>query len=127
MKNKVINTKSASIWLDQNGIINVSIFPGAEVNIHHAKEYTEIAKQFGDNKYPILVDISKIKSTTREAREHFKGGTGSKNIKSVALIVGSPVSRVIGNFLIGINKPEYPIKLFSKIDEAIDWLEQFLE
>ena len=73
-----------------------------------------------------MVDISKIKSVTREAREYFAGEKASEVAKSIAIIVSSPVSRVIGNFLIGLNKPSYPIKLFTKVKEAEDWLKQFL-
>lgn len=125
MRNRVIKTETASLWLDQYGIIHVNILPGAEVNIQHTRDYVTVAKRFGNTKRLILVDISKIKSASREARDFFKQETGSEIIKSVALIIGSPVSKVIGNFLIGLNKPSYPIKLFTSEKEAEGWLRQF--
>ena len=104
MKRNEIKTETASAWLDQNGIIHILNYPGAEVNIQNAKEHVAVTKRFGNKKHPIIVDISKVKSVTREAREYFSGEKASEVTTGIAVIVGSPVSRVIGNFLIGLNK-----------------------
>jgi hypothetical protein len=40
----------------------------------------------------------------------------------VALLVGSPVTRVIGNFFIGLNKPRWPVRLFRSESDALAWL-----
>ena len=39
-----------------------------------------------------------------------------------ALVVGSPVSRVIGNFFVGLNRPKYPLRLFDDQEFATAWL-----
>jgi hypothetical protein len=44
----------------------------------------------------------------------------------VALLVGSPMSRAIGNFFIGLNKPLIPTRLFVSEPEALAWLRGFL-
>ncbi len=45
--------------------------------------------------------------------------------KKALLLIGSPVSRVIGNFFMGLNKPIYPTKLFTDPQKAIRWLQTF--
>ncbi|MDH5682649.1 MAG: hypothetical protein OEZ36_13750 [Spirochaetota bacterium] len=34
----------------------------------------------------------------------------------------SPISRVIGNFFLGLNRPLFPVKLFTEKNEASKWL-----
>ncbi|MFW9873286.1 MAG: hypothetical protein ACFFG0_09305 [Candidatus Thorarchaeota archaeon] len=122
-----IKTETASIRLNKNGIIYVINNLGAEVNVIHAKEHVEATKRFGNTKHPIIVDISKIKSVTREAREYFASEKAAEVTTGIAVIVGSPVSKIVGNFLIGLNKPNYPIKLFTSEKKAKEWLQQFID
>jgi len=42
----------------------------------------------------------------------------------VALLIASPLSRVLGNFYLRINRPETPTRLFSSEEEAGAWLRQ---
>jgi hypothetical protein len=46
---------------------------------------------------------------------------------ATALIVDSPVGRIIGNFFIGMNKPGIPVKIFDSEDKAIQWLRGFIK
>jgi hypothetical protein len=39
-----------------------------------------------------------------------------------AILIDSSVSRVVGNFFLGINKPAVPTKLFTNEKEAVKWL-----
>lgn len=45
----------------------------------------------------------------------------------MALLIGSPVSRMIGNFFLGINRLRVPVRLFSDEAEALEWLKRYLE
>jgi hypothetical protein len=36
--------------------------------------------------------------------------------------VANPLSRVIGNFFLGLSKTAFPLRLFSDTDNAIAWL-----
>ena len=45
---------------------------------------------------------------------------------AVALVVDTPVSRVLGNFYLGLSKPHIPSRLFNDEAEALDWLKRFL-
>jgi len=61
----------------------------------------------------------------KESRRFHAGEMPEQYAKAVALIEKSPVSKVIGNFFLGINKPPFPTKLFTKKHEAIHWLKKF--
>jgi hypothetical protein len=58
----------------------------------------------------------------REARLFFAGEETAKVESAAALIIDSLLSRAIGNFFMGLNKPIIPTRLFTSEAEALAWL-----
>jgi hypothetical protein len=83
----------------------------------------ELQTLTGGKAVPILADIRKWKSMTRGARSYYGNATGL--IAAVALLVGSPASRMTANFFIGLNKPNVPTQMFTNEDDAIRWLRRY--
>jgi hypothetical protein len=81
-------------------------------------------KVAGGRKRPALVNISESKTVSAQARVTYSGPDAAKHISRLALIVGSPVSRVIGNFYLGLNKPAFPARLFTSEPSAEQWLRE---
>jgi len=114
--------------LDDDGIIREKVPGGSVVDLDAAKE--EIAAYAGlckNEARPILVDIRNVKSITAEARSHLAGEEGAKVTRAVAMLIGNPLSKILGNFFLGLNKPSFPCKLFTSEQEALLWLRGFLE
>lgn len=110
-------------WLDDSGVVYTRVKPAIDIELKHAQENTEFMRLLGnDEASPLLVDLREIGAISREARDHFsmKGRKGYAT--AIALLIKSPVSRVIGNFFLGLNKPDAPTKLFTKEVEAKKWL-----
>ena len=59
----------------------------------------------------------------RSARVLYAASTTSV---AVALLVGSPLTRVIGMFFMGLNRPATPTRLFTSEPEALAWLRTFV-
>jgi hypothetical protein len=99
---------------------------GAEVTVDIARaeiaEMMRFIQQQGDGKLPFLIDIRNIRSITREAREYLASAEASEPLTAVGLLTTSPISRVIGNFFLGLNRPPHPIRMFTSEEEAIAWL-----
>jgi hypothetical protein len=74
----------------------------------------------------VLVDIRESKGASRECRAYFASDEAAKIQSAGALLISSPLSRLIGNFFIGLNKPKFPTTLFTNEYEAIKWLKTFL-
>ena len=128
MKKEIIETRCAEVWLEEGNIVYVSLQQGAEVELDDVTEIKKAKSELvGDKKHLLCADITNIKSITKEARD-FTGSTETKNesMLAMALIMGSPISRVVGNFYIGLNKPLYPAKLFNDKEKAFKWLKEFL-
>ena len=120
---KVIETKIARLWVDDEGIGHVVFLPNTRITLEAAKEYiAACAKQGQGRKLPVLVDLRNVISAERAARQFLAGEEVAKITKCSAVIVGSPLSKMFGNFFIGLNRPPFPTKLFTSEIEAIAWL-----
>jgi len=63
---------------------------------------------------------------TRDARNYFSMNGRETKLNSMAIVIKSPLSRVIGNFFLGMNKPAVPTRLFDDENDAIEWLHEYL-
>ena len=84
----------------------------------------EAKKMVGGKNPYMLLDIRSSKGISKEARKNI-----SKNddMAATALIVGAGMSRIIGNFMIGLNKTNIPIKLFKNKEDGLKWLNELIE
>jgi hypothetical protein len=114
-------------WMGDDGICRTQTKPQAEIGVKEALENSVAVSSFyKSKKFPLLVDARNVKSIARDARKHFSTNGRDTKITSFALIVKSPLSRVIGNFFMGLNKPAIPARLFDDADDAIAWLKHYL-
>ena len=129
MQEQQIVTRTGTHYLDADGIIRATIHPGAEQTLEDAIENVRVSAQLGAGKRrPLLVDMREVKSQTREARTYYTGPEGTRCYCAAAVLVDSPVSRLIANFLLGFNKSAtVPSRLFTSESEAIAWLKTFLD
>ncbi|MFW9993408.1 MAG: hypothetical protein ACFFD4_15295 [Candidatus Odinarchaeota archaeon] len=128
MVKEVIETRTARIWLDEDGIVHYVSLAGAEMKLEDAQETIEIiAKIAAGQKIPVLIDNKLIKSAAREARSYFSGKEAEKVTLATAIITGFPLSKMIANLYFRASKPPFPVKLFTSEDRAIEWLRGFLE
>ena len=119
MENEYINIRN-------DGGIMYGLYKVEEVTLDVAQVMIKARLQASEGKsYPFLADVSKVKTITKEARTAFAEGDGIKLMPACALLVDSPVNRLLGNFFLSVSKPKVPTKLFTSQDEAVDWLKEF--
>jgi hypothetical protein len=122
-----INLTSYWTWKGPDGIVRTKVKPGYDITIRDAQENSVAVNSFAsDKKFPLMIDSRDIHSMTREAREFFSTRGRETNINSMAVIIRSPISRVIGNFFLGINKPAVPTRLFDNERDAALWLKNYI-
>jgi hypothetical protein len=115
--------RSQSIELGADGIVRARLKPGVDVGAEDAIEAVRvIALLCADGRRPVLVDMSQLRSMTRDARVYFAGPETAKVESAVALLIKSPLTRAIGNFFMGLNKTLFPTRLFTSEAEAVQWL-----
>ncbi|MCD6067445.1 MAG: hypothetical protein K0S33_2271 [Bacteroidetes bacterium] len=114
-------------WIREDGVACTKVKAGSEVTVELARENSNAVNSLlQTKKRPLLVDARGIKSMTRDARNQFSTKGRETQTLAFGILIGSQVSKVIGNFFMGINKPAVPTRLFDKEEEAIVWLKQFL-
>jgi hypothetical protein len=114
-------------WKGEDGIVRTKVKPGADVTVEYAKENSEAVNAlYTGHKFPLLIDSRGIRSMTRDARNQFTTKGRETNTMAFAIIIDSAVSKVVGNFFLGINKPAVPTRLFDNETEAEAWLKTLL-
>ena len=73
----------------------------------------------------VLIDMGDVTEISKQARDYFANERTASVQRATALLIRSPVSRVIGNFFMGLNKPISPTRLFTDPQKAIEWLHTF--
>lgn len=109
-----------------DGVIYCEYKPEVDIKIEQAKLIVadRVALCNGET-YPLLVNVSELKSINKEAREYISGEKGIELLSAGAFLVDNQVAKFIGNFFIKINKPKLPARLFTNEEKALQWLEQF--
>lgn len=123
MEKEITKTQISHIWLESDHIVHAKFLPGAVVTLEKTKEmFNVFLELLGDKGAFFLIDIRKVKSSERESRVFVAKEERPKNL-GTAILVNSPVSRVIGNFFMGLNKPPFPVKLVTSEEKAFEWFE----
>ncbi len=121
-----IRTRSCALWFDR--FVYARFHDGAEVTGTDAHENLLVTAQLtGGRRVPVLVDLRPVRSQSAESRAKFAGADATRVSLAVALVVGSPLSRMIGNFYLGFNRPASPTRLFNSILDAEEWLANSLK
>jgi hypothetical protein len=121
-----VELKAFTTWINHNGVCYTVVKPNAEIEIEDAIENTAAVKAISkDHIYPMLVNLREIKSISKEARDHFSMQNRAPGVAAIAMFIKSPVSRIIGNFFLGLNRSVVPAKLFTNEEKAVAWLKQY--
>lgn len=124
---KIIETSAYLTWMGKDGIARTTVKSNADVTIKEAKENSIAVNSLSTGQsFPLLIDARGIRSMSKEARDLFSLNNRSSFVNSFAILIESPLSRIIGNFFMGLNKPRVPVKLFNSEQEALLWLKKYL-
>ena len=126
MKNEQ-SSRVASVWVGDDGICRVIHAPDVEVTLQDAQETMAAYRKLNNGKrLPLLIDMKTMRAISRDARHFYASEEAAECACAAAILVGTPVSRVLGNFYIGLSNPYLPSKLFTSEDEALAWLKEFV-
>lgn len=114
----------ADIYLRSDGIVECT-YKAHHITLPDAQLLVRQLSERFDEARPILADITLVQGIDRDARVYFASSEENlRQTKIVAFVTNRLVSRVIGNFFLGLNKPVVPTKLFATHEEAIAWLNE---
>ena len=98
-----------------------------ELDLEIAQSATAFRKEvLQGRKLPAVADISTIKHVSKEGRQFISSPQAGEDMTALAVILNNPVTRMMGNFFMKFNQPEYPFRFFSNIEEATLWIKKFM-
>ncbi len=111
----------------QDEILIVVYKTGIEINKKIAEEIVSSRLLFTHHKkMPAIIISQGVVSIDKPAREYLASPEATEGLAATAIIVNSPFSRFLGNFFIEVNKTKMPVKIFSNLPQAKNWLHQFI-
>lgn len=129
MKELKVETSTQRLYWDrENEIVRGQLFAD-QLTEELAKENVDAQESIRDAlnraKTRVLIDMTAVTEISKPARDYFANERTASIQRATALLIGSPVSRVIGNFFMGLNRPVSPTRLFTDPHKAIQWLHTF--
>lgn len=118
-------TRTCTFAFDERGFIRAVMRPGCEMTLADAAANIAAILALGGKAMAVMVDMRGVRSQTREARQYFGGPEAEKATRAVALLIGSPVSKVLANFFLRVSSQRIPTQLFTSEAEAVAWLHGF--
>ena len=113
------------VELRSDGILCYRVLPGGVFTGDMARRILADGLALTNRPLPCLVLMQEVARAEREARAFFASEDYLSLASHTALVVGSPVSRVVGNFFVGLNPPKYPIRIFNDPTKAVEWLRTY--
>jgi hypothetical protein len=119
----VITRPTFRIWLRPDGIVQLVLAPQVPIGLEDAVAASEaMARLTGGRRRPLLVNGRESGPLDRPARTEL--ASRGDLVSAVALVVGTPLSRMMGNFFLNVSRPEYPTRLFDDEASALAWLQE---
>lgn len=118
-----IQTRTASIALDADGIVVVRIGEHEQTLDDAKQNLAGAIAACAARKRPLLIDLQRARPAIPEVRRYYSGNVLVESFHALAILVdGRPVGRMMGNIYLRIAKVGIPTRLFADEPEARRWL-----
>jgi hypothetical protein len=122
---KEINLEKSVISLFDNRIVKIRFKDGVDFVLEDAIIANQTMYDLAEgNPFLSLVDTINVRGQiSKDAMEHFAKDTLTKGVRfAEAIVVDSLHNRILANFYLKFTKSHNPVKVFNKMDKAIEWL-----
>lgn len=117
-------TSNELLTLDEFGIVHLRFPEKTTHDINSIKEHLEGVKKLNHDGQGVLllVHFENLVGMDKASRKFVNTDEMINSHKACAMFVSSPLAKLIGNFFLGINRPNFIISSFTDIDKAKKWL-----
>lgn len=84
------------------------------------REFERVARESG-RAQAVIVMVDRVTEQDSGSRRVWSEEASPEHGTSIALVCSSRLSRAIGSFFIGLNRPSMPTRMFATFDEALEW------
>jgi hypothetical protein len=121
---ETIEMAIADIWIDAEKITWMRFKQTDRHSIEEAQQVVNAHNALANGvKTPVLADLREITTgADRQARQYYVSEESSRCKLGMAMLVSSPLQRMLGNLFMKLNSPPYPTRLFKEEVAALIWL-----
>lgn len=122
---KELNLEKCVITLYDNRIVKIRFKDGVNFELNDAIEANQAMFDLAEGKpYLSLVDSIDVRGEiSNDALNHFAKHPLTRGVRTAeAIVINSLHNRILANFYVKFTKSHNPVKIFSKMDAAINWL-----
>ncbi len=125
----MIENSVGRFWLDEDGIMRCEVKSGTDQTREQAEDSMRIFRQLAAGRgRPAVIVTAGAQGLSREARAVYGGADRGDPFSAVALVVaGSAIARTLGNFVIAVSRPAFPVRMFETLEEALPWARAHLQ
>lgn len=125
---RVLDTGAARFWLGEDGVMyNQALVDGEVGRRDLERGFAAILELTGGQPAVLVAEAGSMSSTTHEAREYMASPEAGRAIAAMAVVVTSPVARVIMKLFLAWAPPPYSAKLFASVDAAREWAREVVK
>jgi hypothetical protein len=119
---KEIELDAAKMRRREDGVLHVVLADDLDLTLETCRAMNAAVQQLAQGPSLILSDLRGMRSSGILQMRYAVAPEVIGVIRRLALVVGSPVSRTLGNVFVALAKPPYPTRLFTDEDAAVAWL-----
>lgn len=123
LRRPMLAPKSAEAFVGADGILVLRFHRGTRLDAALTAEVVRAHIELAQGQpRPVLADVRGLVSVDRASRQLAASHEVTAATSRMAIIVGNPVTRTLGNFFIRVTTPSYPTRLFAEEGVARAWL-----
>jgi hypothetical protein len=117
-----------TVDLGNNTYLRLNVLGNEEISVEDVKAIAQSCKNAGGGRVlPLLIKVDKYTLPSAEARKFIAQADSNPYAKAEAYVISDLPQKIVGNFFLKFDKPARPTKMFTKEEEAMEWLKQFFD
>lgn len=123
MQKRTLRSDFCEVTVREPGIVLARVLHEVEIDLEKADIHHSLIEHLTKGEFHCtVIDLNGISGVTVEARKRLQEASSSwgKTI-AVALVSESFVTKTIANFFLTVNRPAYPVRVFTDTSEAQTW------
>src|SRR5690606_17091343 len=122
-----METPVCEIKMCHKNICMMTFFPDVQVTLDEMKTIEKALLQVtGGTPFMVIMDIrNRYIQFDSDARDYAATEPITKILLAEAILLNNLPSRLLYNFYLKFNRPDYPIRAFTHPEPALEWLKSF--